>query len=70
METTIGLGVSDNRSTSFSEWHIPRRIGDIEEACGIHAPAPGTNAGEEYFALSLLNRIHHAAGILGVDKNM
>jgi len=69
METTIGLGVSDNRSTSFSEWPISRRIGDIEEACGIHTPASGTNAdGEENFALSnLRNRINFAAYILNIS---
>jgi len=68
IENTIGLGVMDNRSTSYPEWPISRRINDIEQAIGIPTPpTPGTNAdGEEHLDLrrSELDRILRAADIL------
>ena len=69
IETTIGIGFNDNRSTDSTEWPMPRRIDAIERASGI--PASNTNAGEEFFApRSLMDRIYFAADIFGVNKNM
>ena len=65
IENTIGF--IDNRSTSYPEWPISRRINDIEQAIGIPTPpTPGTNAdGEEHLDLSShMDRIFRAADIL------